>query len=321
MMELKRLSYKHKNSKFKYYIINYLRQLLPNSYFRKQKDRLLQGSLHSELQERVDYYNKLSESSALGPDAQRLGDLKLAKRYKTYFFDLYQYARYFNPDLKGHFYFGDVTDIPPYPGFTKSRPIKGQNQNSVLMKWNKIRHFLFIKDDPYSFEEKKDLLVSRGKIHPTQKHRIAFVERYFEHPLCDIGKVNSNELNPQWLVPRMTISEQLQYKFILCLEGNDVASNLKWVMSSNSLAVMPPPKFESWFMEGLLKPDVHYVALKEDCSDLEKKLNFYLTHPEKAQAIIENAHRFVAQFQDEEQEDLISLLVMDKYFQNTKQYR
>ena len=93
------------------------------------------------------------------------------------------------------------------------------------------------------------------------------------------------------------------------------------MMSSNSLAVMPPPKFESWFMEGLLKPDVHYVALKEDCSDLEKKLNFYLTHPEKAQAIIENAHRFVAQFQDEEQEDLISLLVMDKYFQNTKQYR
>ena len=40
-----------------------------------------------------------------------------------------------------------------------------------------------------------------------------------------------------------------KHKFILCIEGNDVASNLKWVMSSNSVAVMPKPKFESWFME------------------------------------------------------------------------
>ena len=50
----------------------------------------------------------------------------------------------------------------------------------------------------------------------------------------------------------MTINEQLHYKFILCSEGNDVASNLKWVMSSNSIAVMPKPKFETWFMEGIL---------------------------------------------------------------------
>ena len=97
----------------------------------------------------------------------------------------------------------------------------------------------------------------------------------------------------------MTINEQLHYKFILCLEGNDVASNLKWVMSSNSIAVMPKPKFETWFMEGILVADHHYILIKDDYSDLEEKLNFYIENPKKASSIIENAHKHVSQFQDQ----------------------
>ena len=38
----------------------------------------------------------------------------------------------------------------------------------------------------------------------------------------------------EWMTPKKTIREHLDYKFIMALEGNDVASNLKWVMSSNS---------------------------------------------------------------------------------------
>ena len=91
-----------------------------------------------------------------------------------------------------------------------------------------------------------------------------------------MGKVNHNSLNPIWTKPRLNISEQLQYKFILSIEGNDVASNLKWIMSSNSLAVMPKPKFESWFMEGLLIPDYHFVEIKRDYSDLEENLTIIL---------------------------------------------
>lgn len=78
-----------------------------------------------------------------------------------------------------------------------------------------------------------------------------------------------------------TIREHLDYKFIMAIEGNDVASNLKWVMSSNSLAVMPRPTCETWFMEGTLIPDYHYIEVKDDFSDLEEKLNYYIAHPEK----------------------------------------
>jgi hypothetical protein len=100
----------------------------------------------------------------------------------------------------------------------------------------------------------------------------------------------------------------------MCLEGNDVASNLKWVMSSNSLAVMPKPKYETWYMEGRLIPNYHYIEIKEDYSDLIDKINYYSTHQEEAQAIIQHANEYTLQFKNKKREDLISYLVLKKYF-------
>ena len=318
-MELKRVSYKHKNNKVAYYLINYIRQFIPISFYQKK----LAQKIHSKeqlsvIQKRVEYYNKLSNTITLKSPVQ-LSDIKTVPGSKVYFFDLYQYSRYFNQKLKGLFLFGDIVEVPSQPTFVKSRPILHDNVNSVLLKWNKLRHFMFIKKEQKTFLEKKNMLVSRGKVHKTQAHRIKFIEKYFKHPMCNIGRVNTNDLNPLWKVPRLTIDQQLDYKFILCLEGNDVASNLKWVMSSQSIAVMPKPKYETWFMEGLLEADVHYIVIKDDCSDLEQRLNYYIKNQDKALQIIENANAYVQQFKDTKNERLISLLIMKKYFEKTNQ--
>ena len=98
-----------------------------------------------------------------------------------------------------------------------------------------------------------------------------------------------------------------------------MASNLKWVMSSNSVAVMPKPKFESWFMEDMLIADYHYIQINDDYSDLENKLRFYIENPEKLKQISINANNYVNQFRDYNDEKLISLLVMEKFFSLTKQ--
>ncbi|EOZ3532529.1 glycosyl transferase family 90, partial [Campylobacter upsaliensis] len=181
---------------------------------------------------------------------------------------------------------------------------------------DKNRHFVFIKD-PYKFHQKQDKLFYRGAIY--QKHRIEFFQKYFNHPLCDLGHVGSKSLHHAWQKARISIAKYLPYKFLLALEGNDVASNLKWVMSSNSLAIMPKPKFETWFMEGSLEPNVHYLQIRDDYEDLEERLEFCLLHPTFAQDIIYNAHQYVAQFFDKKREDLISLLVLEKYFYYTNQ--
>lgn len=318
-MELKRVSYKHKNNKILYYLVNYIRQFIPSTFYQKKLAQKIHSKQQlSAIQKRVEYYNKLSNTITL-KNSVLLSEIKTVPGSKVYFFDLYQYSRYFNQKLKGLFLFGDITEVPKQPTFVKSRPIGDNNANSVLLKWNKLRHFMFIKKEQKTYPEKKNMLVSRGKVHKTQAHRIKFIEKYFAHPMCNIGRVNTNDLNPLWKVPRLSIDQQLDYKFILCLEGNDVASNLKWVMSSQSIAVMPKPKYETWFMEGLLVADVHYIIIKDDYTDLEQRLNYYINNQDKALQIIENANAYVQQFRNQENETLISLLTLKKYFEKTNQ--
>jgi len=70
-------------------------------------------------------------------------------------------------------------------------------------------------------------------------------------------------------------------------------------------------------MEGKLIPNYHYIEVKEDFSDLEERLQYYIDHPDEAETIIQHAHKYVDQFRDKERESLISLLVLKKYFEIT----
>ena len=106
----------------------------------------------------------------------------------------------------------------------------------------------------------------------------------------------------------------LQYKFILSIEGNDVATNTKWIMSSNSLCFMTKPKFETWFMEGKLIPNYHYVLINNDYSDLEEKIKYYIDNTEEAEDIIQNANNYTSQFKNKKSEDWLQLKVLERYF-------
>jgi hypothetical protein len=308
-----------KRNKFLYYVQNLWRQILPAAITEAMLPLKLSSTKNYEqekLLERVNYYNKLLPGTELGLKARRLDTLKIFQRPKAYNFDIYEFTRYFSRKLKACFLFGDITYIPDEPALLKSRPIAGNNANGVILKLDKKRHFVFIKDQK-PFAAKKNMLIGRGGMY--QPHRIRFMEMYYGHSLCNLGQVNTQGGNARWIKPKISITVHLDYKFILSLEGEDVATNLKWVMSSNSIAVMPRPKFETWFMEGKLVGGEHYIEIKDDYSDLEEKLRYYLSHEDECLEIIANANRFVAQFFDRRKENLISLLVLKKYFSCTGQ--
>lgn len=44
-----------------------------------------------------------------------------------------------------------------------------------------------------------------------------------------------------------------------------------------------------------------------------------MAHTDEAQAIIEHAHEYIEQFKNKKREQLISLLVLEKYFKMTEQ--
>ncbi len=307
-----------KKSKIGYYVKNLYRQLIPRVVYPavlQKKLSVLYSYDKAAIEDRVDYYNKLVKPVVLGNNAIELHDMPIFKSPKTYNFDTFEYTRYFNKDLKANFLFGDVSHAEPVPTIQKSRPVTN-NENAVLLKLDKKRHFVFVKDR-IAFADKRDILMGRGGI--TQPHRIKFMEMYFNDPLCDLGQVNLKGGNPKWIKPGISVFQHLKYKFILSLEGNDVATNLKWIMSSNSIAVMPRPKYETWFMEGRLIPNHHYICIKDDYTDLHQQLEYYISHPQKAGEIISNANAYTKQFLNKQQEDLIALLVLQKYFYCTSQ--
>jgi hypothetical protein len=325
-MNLRYLLTSGKRFKAAYYASEYLRLLIPKSLYRRRLARTLRNVSPEEraaLMPRVLYYNRLPEGGPgyLSEHPEQLDQyVRLADqpvcRQKVYYFDTYRYFRWFPQHLRWRLISGDVPYVAPTPAVVKSRPIAGDNRNSVLMKLNQIRHFIFVHDT-IPWTAKRDLVVFRGKVgrpgSPSFKEvRYRFLEHFWDSPFCDLGDVGRSA-NPQWLKPKLTIREHLDFKFILCLEGNDVASNLKWVMSSNSLAVMPRPTCETWFMEGILQPGVHYVEIRDDFSDLREKMDYYIAHPDEAQRILDAAHAYVAQFRDSRRERLISLMVLDRY--------
>ncbi|BCN22984.1 glycosyl transferase family 90 [Vibrio alfacsensis] len=304
-----------KDSKFPYYFSNASSLLIPRFIYRAQAKRLLSTLTESERAnclDRVNYYNKCTAPFQVDSNEQSYATISGFKKTKgwTYFFDIRQVMRYFPSRFAFNYINGDVTHIPNVPSFIKSRPIAGQNQNSVVLKLNQIRHFKFI-DDPVRYQDKKDMVVWRGV--GFQPHRTKVIHAFYDHPQCNIGQTRPVEGQP-WEKGFMSIEEQLQYKFLLCIEGNDVATNLKWAMSSNSLVIMSKPKYETWFMEGKLQAGVHYVEVNDDYSDLPEKMNYYLENEAEALAIIRNAHQWVEQFKNDKRERLISLMVADKYF-------
>ena len=266
--------------------------------------------------DRVNYYNKLNDDFSLDGRGVSIKNFKFFPKVQggsAHFFDTYEYTRFFPVDYKFSFVFGDVTYIPSLPSIVKSRPIAGDNRNSVVLKLGKLRHFVFV-EDKIPFRKKDNKIIFYANMHG-KPHRIKFMEKYFGHPECICGEITGHASIPgEWLVKKISLKKHLTHKFVLALEGNDVSTNLKWIMSSNSLAVMPRPKYETWFMEGRLIPDFHYVEIKDDYSNLMERMNYYIEHPAEAEEIIKNANEYIAQFKDQKRERIISLMVLQKYF-------
>jgi hypothetical protein len=320
---------KYKNIKSFYYLRHVLAALVPRIFYRlRLQSELKRIKYYDEdyIFSRLNYYNKkenrftVSENSTTNKNFCRwqLGKIKenIIKKNKevikqtTYFFDLYKLFSFFDNKKKLDFIFGDITKVQKIPTIVKSRPIINSD-DSIILNLNKVRHFHFINDHK-KFIDKKNKAVWRGHGHPSGSRKY-FLKNYHHVPIFDIGQTRPVVDKP-WFKSFMPIYQQLAYKFIFCIEGVDTATSIKWVMSSNSVCVMPKPKYETWFMEGTLKPDIHYVEVNDDFSNAEEKIKYYSEHTDEALKIIENAHAHVNQFKNSKREKLISLLVLDKYF-------
>jgi len=186
--------------------------------------------------------------------------------------------------------------------------------------WGKIKE---VKDSDIPYKQKKDMIVWRGATTGRKKitaTRYDFVSKYFdESQIMNVGfsKITHNIESYSDLVKgRMTLEEQLQYKFLVSLQGNDVASGLKWMLYSNSVVMMAKPTICSWAMEDQLEPFVHYLPLEDDFSNLEEIYQWAISNEDACIAIANNATKFIEKFLDLRRELLLECEVMRRYLDN-----
>ena len=127
--------------KFKFYSSSIAAMLCPDWWYNYQRALAdISPHSHPELYRRRDYYCKLAKPFELAAQHRcNMKDIPKGK-HNTYYFDFMQIARYFDRNLAVHYEFGDVKHIPAQPMLTKSRPITVDNHNSVILKWNQLRH-------------------------------------------------------------------------------------------------------------------------------------------------------------------------------------
>lgn len=255
---------------------------------------------------------------------------------RGYFVDMNLILKNTFPNIPIAFKLGDVTTCQPFPVIQKTRPSLDRlpkNCKSILLRLNSGRHFQNIKIHPIrldTFLKKKSIILWRGSstgpfqtMTPPLATRAYFVLNYFnKYPFLDIGISNiCQDPLPDYHIFRkrgLTRKEHEQYKYIVSIQGNDVASNLKWLLASSSLIFMCKPTVASWFMEDTLIPFKHYILLRDDFSDIEQKFLWAENNPEKCITIIENAHRFVSPFLNIKNEKFLMTQVVQWYKDNIK---
>ena len=205
----------------------------------------------------------------------------------------------------------------------KTRPLN--NDSVIIQKLEIDRHWIYlskIKQYDINYQDKINKCIWRGGTTGYRRRRgsrYTLVPKFFNSKFADVGfsEVIQDKQNYEvFLKNKVSIQDQLKFKFIISCEGNDVASGLKWQLYSNSVVLMTKPTTESWAMESFLKPFIHYIPLSDDYSDLEEKYNWCLKNENKCIEISKNASNYIEQFLDEDKELAIRKGIMERYFNN-----
>jgi hypothetical protein len=130
--------------------------------------------------------------------------------------------------------------------------------------------------------------------------RMKVVKEYFSKNISNVDvafeKGHATKPNPQLVRESHTsMIDQLKYKYILSIEGNDVASGLKWQLASDSVVFMARPTTVSFLMEDQLVPFVHYVPLKDDYSNLIDMVHWARENDKQCNWISQQATLFMEQ--------------------------
>lgn len=97
---------------------------------------------------------------------------------------------------------------------------------------------------------------------------------------------------PNYFAKRVQIDKHLAYKYQLLLDGNSCAYvRAYWQLFSECPIFKHDSSHIQWYYRGL-KPGIHYIPLKADCSNLIDKIEWAKAHDQEVRTIGKNAYKF-----------------------------
>ena len=205
---------------------------------------------------------------------------------------------------------------PQWPVGVKVRDTHDPESKGVLFSLESPRHWdnVFKYPDPSWLTKKADFMwrgadTGRGV-------RLSFVNQFVSHNVGFSEYVQDAIIQPalyptSLLSPKVTIPDLLKYKYLPIVDGNDKSSSVGWIMASNSVPIMPKPRYHSWLCEAFLEPGVHYVEVKRDFSDMLEKIEWCKQNDATCKQIADNGKKFMLQFMNPMQEQYIELQIVN----------
>jgi hypothetical protein len=164
------------------------------------------------------------------------------------------------------------------------------NRGVLPDKGNSIRLLPLLKkykSGEFSAEDTQKVLVSMP--------RFRFLMNWIDDPRFDVGYTNTSEivLSEHPFIDtyeRQKISRETfqNYKYIVVLPGNDVASSFYWTMNSGSVGLVVECGFET-FATHHFKPWEHYVPIRRDQANVERIMRWCVNNQGECQAIAKRA--------------------------------
>jgi hypothetical protein len=92
------------------------------------------------------------------------------------------------------------------------------------------------------------------------------------------------------VLEKMSMKEQMKYKYTLDIEGNASAYRIGYILSFKSVLLKVESDYTMWIDE-YLKPNVHYISINKDYSNLATTIEWCREHDKECKKIADNAYK------------------------------
>lgn len=143
-----------------------------------------------------------------------------------------------------------------------------------------------------AFADKKKQLVWRGSVATAPEIRNQLIETTRGKSWASVHILNwDNEENLRnFLLP---MEEHCRYMFLAQVEGRSFSGRGKYLLNCRSVTIVHKMTWREAHHAAMVPtgPEANYVEVKRDFSDLERKIEFLIDHPDAAETIANNSVR------------------------------